>query len=331
LDGFDFRQAVFVDIETTSLVGGTGTYAFLVGIGRFEPDGGFRVRQFFLCGPHEERALLAAVSEEVGNQPAAVSFNGKAFDLPLLSTRYALARRRSPFDGSAHVDLLHPARRLWSARLPSCALSVLEEYILGVVRDQDIPGWEIPGVYAQYVYQGVTGRLPQVFAHNVHDVVAMVALAGQMCNTFNDPDAAGITHGIDWFSLGRFYEDLGWVERSIAAYSRALATQLPPAIWDATLFHLSFLHKRCEAWEEAVVLWQDLVEMRPPRRLYPFVELAKFYEHRQNDYETALRLVREAIHLVESFQLVPRRQPRSIALAELRHRQARLERKLQTN
>lgn len=328
LVGFDFRQTTFLDIETTGLAGGTGTYAFLVGIGQFEPDGGFRIRQFFMPGIHAERALLAAVSEAVGQQPTVVTFNGKAFDVPLLSTRYILARCRSPFDGAAHLDLLPAARRLWSARLPSCALCALEESILGLTRHEDIPGWEIPGVYTQYVCEGVLDRLPQVFAHNAQDVVSMAALAGRMCRMFHDPDAAGITHGVDWFSLGRLYEDLGWVERSIAAYHRALATQLPPALWDATLFHLSFLHKRREAWEDAVALWQDLVAMRPPRWLYPFVELAKFYEHQRSDYETALSLVREAIRLVESFQLVPRRQTRSSALAELKHRQARLERRL---
>ncbi len=328
LADFDFHQAVFLDVETTSLVGGTGTYAFLVGVGQFEPDGGFRIRQFFMRDLHEERALLTAVSEAVRNQPATVTFNGKAFDLPLLSTRYALARRRSPFEGSIHLDLLHPARRLWSARLPSCALVALEEFILGVVRHEDIPGWEIPGVYARYVYQNELSRLPQVFAHNAQDVVSMAALAGRMCCMFHDPEVTGITHGVDWFSLGRLYEDLGWLERSMAAYQRALATQLPPAIWDATLFYLSFLHKRREAWEKALALWQDLVELRPPRGLYPFVELAKYYEHRRGDYETALRLVQEAIQLVESFQIVPRRQPRSVALAELKHREARLERRL---
>jgi len=327
LQDVDPTAVAFIDAETSGLAGGTGTYTFLVGVGFF--DGAtFCVRQFFMRGPHEEPALIHLLDEFLARFRAVVTFNGRSFDLPLLQTRFTLHRRRFPLEGVPHLDLLPPARRLWKRRLPSCALSSLEEHLLGLVRDGDVPGWLIPSLYFDYLRTGNAAPLRPVFTHNAQDVLSLVGLAAHMATTLVDPEAVGVVHGADWYSLGRCYEELGWVERAAAAYERALHAPCAPDVRHAALHALSFLHKRQGRWEQAVAIWQELVASGVSDRLYPYEELAKYYEHRQRDPATALRLVREAIRGIEAGELRPRR-PRQRALAELRHRQARLERKVE--
>jgi uncharacterized protein YprB with RNaseH-like and TPR domain len=147
LAGVGFSRMAFVDTETTGLAGGTGTYAFLVGVGVFE-EASFTIHQFFMRDFHEEPAQLQALGELLDGLEAVVSFNGKSFDLPLLETRFIMARQAPRLIDAPHLDLLPAARRLWKYRLDSCALSSLEAEILGVRRTgADVPGWLIPDLY----------------------------------------------------------------------------------------------------------------------------------------------------------------------------------------
>jgi len=330
----DWGTTAFIDVETSGLAGGTGIYAFLVGVGFFSPEenaeqGAFRVRQFFMRDLTEEPALVAALDEFLSRFQSVVTFNGKAFDLPLLATRFITVARRLPLAGLPHLDLLHPARRLWSGRLPSCALSDIEKHVLDFHRPDDVPGWLIPSLYFDYLRTGEAGPLRQVFRHNVWDILSLVALAGHMCALFEDPERASVHDGVDWYRLGRCYQEAGWLERSAAAYRRALEDHVPAPVREQAQRQLSFLYKRHGQWQEAVDLWRqwldDASEAHPGRRLYPYVELAKYYEHRCQDYTTALELVRQAVQLVNSGQVDERS---SVMLAELRHRLARLERKV---
>src|SRR5580658_8422862 len=123
----------FLDTETTGLAGGTGTYAFLIGVGSIEPAG-FRLRQFFMRDHGEEASLLRRLSEHLAQFDVLITYNGKAYDQPLLETRFRMSRARHPFGRMAHLDLLFGARRLWKLRLESCRLVELENRILGVER-----------------------------------------------------------------------------------------------------------------------------------------------------------------------------------------------------
>ena len=151
LDGFDLREAVYLDTETTGLAGGAGTAAFLIGAGWFEGER-FRVRQYFMRDYHEEGALLQALEEDIAGFSSIVTYNGRAFDIPLLDTRFRLARSRFSLGEVPLLDLLHPARRLWKERLESCRLQSLEVALLGLQRTGDIPGDEIPQVYFCLLY-----------------------------------------------------------------------------------------------------------------------------------------------------------------------------------
>ena len=322
----DLRRAVFLDVETTGLSGGTGTFAFLVGIGTFEGDA-FCVRQFFMRDPGAEPALLHALAEATAGYEAVVTFNGRSFDMPLLTTRFRLQRRRIPLADAPHLDLLLPARRLWRARLGSCALGSLERGILGVERVDDVPGMIIPYLYFDYVRTDRVERLERVFYHNALDIVTMAALLARMSAILDDPDGGGVIHGADWLSLGIVYEAVGDETLAGQAYQRAMATALPPELHEQAKERYGALCKRQGAWDEAVAGWAAAVQAGTTRRLYPYVELAKFYEHRRRDYPAAMDVVRQALVLVETSDVRDGSLSRAATLDALRHRLARLERK----
>jgi uncharacterized protein YprB with RNaseH-like and TPR domain len=177
----DPERLVFLDTETTGLAGGTGTCAFLIGLGTVEGTG-FAVRQFFLRDYVEEKAALEALAAALAGCEGLVTFNGKAFDVPLLETRYTLSRLPSPFSRLLHLDMLHPARKLWKLRLESCKLTHLERHVLGIEREGDVPGSDIPGIYFDYLRTGDARGLQPVFYHNALDIITLAALAVEMAD-----------------------------------------------------------------------------------------------------------------------------------------------------
>ncbi|PYX43836.1 MAG: hypothetical protein DMG79_21645, partial [Acidobacteria bacterium] len=161
----DPEQWLFLDTETTGLAGGSGTYAFLVGIAWWE-GGGLEIEQFFLREQSEERSLLFALRERIAERPILVTFNGKSFDWPLLETRYRMSRKISVPTPQAHLDFLHPARNLWRLRLGSVRLSELERHVLGWDRGADLLSGLIPQIYFDYLRGGPPERLVPVLNHN---------------------------------------------------------------------------------------------------------------------------------------------------------------------
>jgi len=216
----DPAKLVYLDTETTGLAGGTGTCAFLIGIGALEGSQ-FVLRQYFLRDYPEEKAVLAALAEALSRYEGIVTFNGKTFDLPLLETRYTLARMKAPFGGMIHLDLLHPARRLWKLRLASCELTNLERAILGIARDGDVPGSEIPQIYFDYLRTGNAQHLQPVFFHNALDMVTLAALAVEMARALREEEGS-LASSLDLFSLSRILERAQVADRSAAACRRAL-------------------------------------------------------------------------------------------------------------
>jgi uncharacterized protein len=167
---------LFLDIETTGL-GGAGTLAFLVGLASFDASGRLFVEQLLLDRPGNERALLERVRERLQAAELVVSFNGKAFDHPMLAARFVMNRLPLPVL-PPHLDLLHVGRRLHRQRLQRCTLKHLESEVLGFVRGEDIDGHEVAARYVQYLQSGDASGLVAVVDHNYWDVVSMVAFVG---------------------------------------------------------------------------------------------------------------------------------------------------------
>jgi uncharacterized protein len=317
------ESLVFLDTETSGLAAGTGTFAFLVGVGRYTPDG-FHLAQFFMRDPLEEPGLLLALEGFLASCKTLVSFNGKAFDVPLLNTRYTLQGWESPFKGMAHVDLLHLSRRLWRDRLPSRTLANLEVQVLGASRtDEEIPGWMIPQMYFDYLRDGDARPLKRVFYHNAMDVVSLAALLNHTSAFLENPDPAGTYEVIDLAGVARLLEDLGHIERAAQLYELCLSSELPEEIYYDTLFRLSLLHKRQDNYLAAVPLWEQAAEQK---RLYAFEELAKYFEHHAIDLASALKWTEMALDHLDSQP--PASYERIQWKIEFEHRLKRLQRKI---
>ncbi len=323
----DLARTAFLDTETTGLSTGTGTYAFLIGVGRFDGPT-FRVGQFFMDDPSQERAQLAEMADWVADCTALVTFNGRSFDMPLLAVRYRLHKLDVPLATVPHLDLLPVARRLWRRRLPSCALGALETHILGVARTGDVPGALIPKRYFLYQRDGDARPLAPVFQHNAVDIWSMLTLLARLARAYGEPEAV-LEEAQDWLSLAREYDANRDHARTVAAYEAALARGLAAPEDEEARRFLALAAKRAGDWERAVDVWSTMVAEDRPRRLFPFEELAKYHEHRAPVREPAraLELAQQARAAVEARRLHPYR-GRKRALAELDHRIARLERKV---
>ena len=310
----------FLDTETSGLAGGTGTYAFMVGVGRFEGET-FRLAQFFMRDPSEEGALLEALADFLAPCKALVTFNGKAFDAPLLAARYTLHATPSPFADFAHLDLLPLARRLWRDRLPSRALKYLEENVLNAPRTvEEVPGYEIPYLYFDYLRTADATPLKGVFYHNAMDVVAMAALLSHIAHMLADPLHESIEHGLDRIALAKLFEDLGNWDEAARLYERGLEQQLPEADFWQAVKRLSILQRRRGDLEAAVRLWEKAAV---DGHVYAYIELAKYYEHRLRDRAAALEWTRKAIERVGELD-IPRYEY-DHWMEELEHRRERLE------
>src|SRR5262249_23063626 len=224
LEGFDLNEAVFLDTETTGLAGGAGTAAFLIGVG-YVPGSRFVVRQYFMRDYHEEGALLEALDQELRRFKRIVTFNGKMFDVPLLDARFRLNRGRFPLTDAPHLDLLHPARRLWKLRLDSCRLQSLEVELLGLRRVGDISGDQIPTIYFDWVRRQDARALARVFEQNRQDILSLAALAVLACRWVDEGQAEDPR---DIFSLARVLERAHLFERCQQEYRRTLTLDSGP-------------------------------------------------------------------------------------------------------
>ena len=250
-----------------------------------------------------------------------MTFNGKAFDVPLLNARYITNRSDTPFARVPHLDLLPLARRLWRDRLESRALKSLETHILGAERtDEDIPGFLIPQMYFDYLQTGDARPLQRVLYHNAMDVVAMAALLSHVAQLLSDPITFAAEHGLDLVSIGKLFEDLGRLEDAARIYARGLELDLPEESFRQTTRRLAVVHRRRGEMEAAIELWRSAAGNR---QIYAHVELAKYYEHKARDYTEAAQWTRAALVIVHESAPDARRE----WLAALEHRLKRLEAK----
>lgn len=289
----------FLDTETTGLAGGTGTCAFLVGVGRITPEG-FRVRQFFMRDYGEEASSLDALTRHLEPFRVLITYNGRTFDQPLLETRYRMNRARPPFARFEHVDLLHGARKLWKLRFDSCRLVELENRILGVERHGDAPGALIPYLYFEYLRTQEIDRLAPVFQHNATDILTLACLTAIVPLAFNDPSSVAPRHGAELAALGRWLREAGELDQACKLFRRSIDAGLRDDLLFRTLWDLAALERKKENAEAAIAIWTDLAASKNAFQVKAHEELAKHYEHDAKDYARALELTRAALELEDS-------------------------------
>jgi uncharacterized protein YprB with RNaseH-like and TPR domain len=319
----NLERFAFIDIETTGLSSGSGTFAFLIGAGRFERDE-FRLVQFFLHDPSKELAQLAALEEFLSSCEAIVSFNGKSFDIPVIKTRFITNGWPPPLINVPHIDLLHLARRLWKARLPNRALGELEVKILGEKRsEQDVPGWMVPDLYFDYLHTGDARPLLGVFYHNEVDVVSLAALLNYMAGAISDPMSLPVELSLDVISIGKLYADLGFLDKAAKIYQHGLTLgNISDNDYWLAIKQLSFINKKMGNISSAMKYWELAARNG---QIYAHIELAKIFEHRKKDFQAALKWTQIALEIISRDQSVINQEQWFEAL---KHRKNRLERKL---
>jgi len=289
-EGRGLDSAVFLDLETTGLAGGTGTVPFLIGVGYYQ-GGRFRVAQFFLGDLAEEGRLvreLARFFEEMAFSWV-ITYNGKAFDVPLLETRFALHRTPFPLEDLPHLDFLFSARSLWGHKYDSCRLFNLAREIVQAERDEDIPGAEIPLRYFEYIRTGNFELVEPILYHNQEDILSLlgVVVAGAaLVDRHRDPERDDGRDAMDLFGVARLFERAGDAATSACLLEKALEGGLSTEVSHAARRKLSRHFKRNREWDKAVSLWSEAEDDDRPLR---WRELAMHYEHRLKDYEQAIR------------------------------------------
>ncbi len=289
----------FLDTETTGLAGGCGTYAFLIGVGRITREG-FRVRQFFMREFAEERSVLAALDAHLREFDVLITYNGKSYDQPLLETRYLMMRHNAPFARLRHLDLLHGARRLWKLRLESCRLMQLEEQILGVFREGDLPGELIPYVYFEYLRSREAQRLVPIFHHNAIDILTLGCLTAIVPAAFRSTDSesleqVGVRRGEDLAGIARWLLAADEHEPALELLKRSVDAGLPDRLLFRTLWDIALLEKKLKRPQAALHLFTELAGCRNEYRTGALEELAKYYEHEEKNYAIALEFTNQAL------------------------------------
>lgn len=286
------KDGLFLDTETTGLSGGTGTFPFLIGLGWFE-ENSFITCQLFARDFSEEGAVLRYLSELASEKEFLVTFNGKAYDINLLATRFILNRSHDRLAGMSHIDLLHPSRRLFAHRLENARLSTIESRILGVRREGDVPGFEIPQRYFDWLRQNDGMFLKDVFEHNRLDIISMASLLKHLTDLVeNSMEMENYHHG-DLFKLAVFLHERGDFERSLRMFESLITSPLTDVALGARR-SLSVIYKKMRRWDEAVKLWLDLSEVNQ-YDIFAIEELAKFYEHQTREPGKALQIVRRLL------------------------------------
>ena len=324
-------RLLFLDLETTGLFSGAGTQAFLIGCAAIEGTS-IRVRQFLLPGFEHEKALLQSLQEWAKTHGALCTYNGRTFDVPLIETRFMFHRVPCPLDDVPHLDMLHPARRMWRQRPlasatpdpddSSCSLAVLEKQIAGLHRVGDVPGYEIPSRFFNFVRTGDARPLEAVMEHNRLDLISLAAVLARAIVLITRGPSAAMT-AQEAYGLARVYERGGAYDNAEAALIRTIEfakrVGAEPEVHGEALRRLAWLrrrdrrpHEAAEAWNELAVLPRCAAALRREAK----EALAILHEHRLKDLLTARQ---HALELLADG--VTNR-------ARVQHRLDRLERKL---
>ena len=285
-EDLDPRRILYLDTETTGL-GGSGTVAFLVGMG-FLGDNGFEVHQFLMRDYPEEPFLLKHVAAGLGKFDVLCTFNGTTFDVPLLESRLLMNRMDRSCLDLPHLDLLHMCRRLWKLRLGRCNLGRLEEVILGKPRVDDLPGSEVPQRYFTYLKTKRMELLEDILKHNAQDIASLCVLLNHMADLYRHPEK--IRFSEDVYSMGRALEKLERTEDARRCYRLARRGRMGDLAGSA----LAVSYRRTGEREEAVRIWQEMVRERRGG-IEPYVELAKYEEHIRRNYTAALAWTEQAM------------------------------------
>ncbi|QHZ51263.1 putative exonuclease [Paenibacillus larvae subsp. larvae] len=289
-------RLLFFDTETTGLGVGAGNVPFMVGIGFYDGKR-FIVEQLFIRNPAEEMAMLMYLQEKLARFTYIVSYNGRTFDWPILKNRFVL--NRVPFDDSGliQLDLLYPSRSLWKHTMASCKLGTVEEERLGFNRIADIPGSMAPALYFQYLADQDVDTLKGIFVHNEYDIVSLAALSLHFARLLSAQISLHSHSLEELYRLVIWLDKLGKDDEADEAADLLYERLTRDFVSGTLLLQGGALFKKRKEYERAVAVWQRYTEEKSHSLVMsadPFIELAMHYEHREKNYDLALRYAKEA-------------------------------------
>jgi uncharacterized protein YprB with RNaseH-like and TPR domain len=293
----DRDRIVFLDTETTGVQGSAGICPFLVGLGYFSGDE-FHMLQYFIRDFDEEPSMLYALGELLERFSMVITYNGRAFDLPLLEARFTLSRLENPFKDKSHLDLLFSARRLWRNGHGSCRLIALEQQMISFMRGPDVPGAMIPRAYFDYLQRRPNPTLRNVFSHNVHDVVSLAALTIHACDRVN-LEPAPLDDPLDLYSLARILQNSRSWRRCIQLYEMALAGGVPEPERRRALENLSVAYRRAGDHERSRETCDELMA-HSEFSMAGYEGAAIHCERITHDFERAIYILEEGFQRAES-------------------------------
>ncbi|MEK0313989.1 ribonuclease H-like domain-containing protein [Cohnella sp. 56] len=327
------HRLLFLDTETTGLGVGTGNLPFMIGIGYVDHgERTFVVEQLLIRHPGEERAMLAYLLGRFADVTHLVTYNGRSFDWPVLTSRFVLNGWRPSGEGPGHLDFLHPARALWRNTLPSCKLSRIEEDRLGIVRSEDVPGSLAPELYMRYLSDGDGSHLRGVYVHNERDILTLASLAvhfGGLLEGRLGAQWALPSEPEELYRTAAWLEEHGGASHAERLFEALCAEETQDGRW---LLPAAARFKRLGRLEEAAALWERAAR-HAEARLLPsaeaHIELAMHYEHRRRDPRAALDYAERALALLQRRSSLRQSARARAELEAVRHRMARLRRKLE--
>ena len=317
------EQLIFLDTETTGLSGGVGTLAFQVGVGYIR-DGRFVVEQYLMRDYPEEPYMLSLLCDTLRPFRALVTFNGRSFDAPLLRNRLLLNRLDVGAIPDLHFDLLYPSRRLWKLRLGSCRLSRLEEELLGVCREDDLPGALVPQTYFQYLKDRRFEPIHRILLHNRQDIVSLAQLFFYVCMVYERPEQ--LQYGQDLFSMAQALTRAGDRTHAAKCYRLSAVGGQRAGAYQA----LARIEKQSGSPLRAVRLYQAMLK-NGDEPVQAAVALAKLFEHRLHDPEQALSYTRQALLMLSEPTLRDQDEAVQTQRNEVQYRYSRLLGKLRQN
>jgi uncharacterized protein YprB with RNaseH-like and TPR domain len=280
---------LFLDTETTGL-GGSGAVAFLIGVGKLVKDG-FEIAQYLIPDYSDEAAMLEDLYQILGNNSTIVTFNGASFDLPLLNDRFIINRIARKLDYYFHLDLLHPARRIYKRRLQDCTLTNLERQLFEFDREDDIPGYLVPSVYFDWVSSQDLSLMNSVLDHNRLDIISLYFLTRLISDSYRS-NGGILEHVDDLHSLSRFFERRREINRIEHIYKKV--EEFDSKVPSDAVLHFARAFKRTGEINTSVELWKSISESDSLESFWACVELSKHYEHREKDFDAALEYASRA-------------------------------------
>ena len=293
-EGHRAEELFFFDTETTGLGGGVGNTIFLLGYASIK-DEHLVLRQHILPHPGAEVPLYQSFLEKV-NYKTLVTYNGKSFDWPQVKTRHTLVREHVPkLPAFGHFDLYHAARRLWKHKLDRLKLAVVEKDVLGIEREDDIPGFLAPMIYFDFIESKQPDGMLGIIKHNEIDILSLVTLythlTFQLCGMDNNQTRS------ESFEVGRWYDSLGEKEEAAKVLTKLVEGSDTTSL--KAKLALAYQSKKVQNWERSLPLFLEVAEAENDQ-LSPeaCIEAAKIYEHKIKDYKLALDYCLMALDVV---------------------------------